>query len=448
MAEQSLSPSHELRLPRQLRRQLQALDKSQIQAVLASLSEEQAEALRWDWELWARDAQLPPPGDWSTWFICAGRGFGKTRSGAEWIRDQVKAGARRMALVAATAADARDTMVEGESGLLAISPPHERPLYEASKRRVTWPNGAIATLYSSERPDRLRGPQQEVAWCDELAAWKYPQETWDNLLFGLRLGASRVVVTTTPRPTKLVRALLADPTTAVSRGTTDENRANLSKTFYSTVVGKYAGTRLGRQELRAELLEDTPGALWTLALLEQNRVSAAPELVRIVVAIDPAVSANEHSAETGIVVAGLSEEGHGYLLEDRSGKYSPNEWAAIALELFDSYQADKIIAEVNQGGDLVESNLRTHRRNAPVKKIHASRGKRVRAEPISSLDEQHKIHHVGVFPALEDQLTTWDASSSAASPDRLDARVWAFTELMLGCEPAQPSDFPVIDRRE
>jgi len=303
---QSQSTNLDLSSPRQLRKLLQALDKSQIQTVLASLNEDQAEALRWDWELWARDAQLEPSGDWAFWLILAGRGFGKTRSGAEWVRSRVEAGATRVALVAATAADARDTMVLGESGLLAVCPPHNRPVYEPSKRSVTWPNGAVAKLYSAEKPDRLRGPQHEVAWCDEVAAWSYPQETWDNLLFGLRLGASQCVVTTTPRPTTLIKQLVKDAT--VTTGTTYDNQANLSQVFLKTVLKKYEGTRLGLQELHARLLEDTPGALWNLALLEQNRVQYAPELIRVVVAVDPAVTNNENSSETGIVVAGVSAE--------------------------------------------------------------------------------------------------------------------------------------------
>ncbi len=372
--------------------------------------------------------------------MLAGRGFGKTRTGAEFIRDRIAAGARRLAFVAPTAADARDTMVEGESGILAKSASWDKPLYEPSKRRLTWPNGATATLFSAEQPNRLRGPQYDTAWCDELAAWKYPVDTWDNLQFGLRLGDPACCVTTTPRPTPLLKDILSDPATAVTRGSTFDNEENLADSFLRKVKRKYEGTRIGRQELFAELLEDTPGALWTLALFESNRVRHAPDLVRVVVAVDPAGSSDEEAAETGIVAAGVSATGEGYLLADDSGHYTPGEWGEKTVLLHDAIQADAVVVEVNNGGEMCAHVVRTaaqelHRagkRSSPhinVISVHASRGKITRAEPISALDEQHRIHHVGTFSVLEDQCSTWVPGQK--SPDRMDARVWAFSALML-----------------
>jgi len=365
-----------------------------------------------------------------TWLILAGRGWGKTRTGAEAIRRAVfELGYQRIALVAATAADTRDVMVEGESGLLNIGSPDERPLYESSKRRLTWPNGAIATLYSAEESDRLRGPQHDFAWCDEIATWKNP-DTWDMLLFGLRLGDDpRVVVTTTPRPTKIVKELLADSTCVVTRGTTYENRDNLAPTFYSKIVRRYEGTRLGRQELLAEVLTDTPGALWTYELLDACRVHELPDLVRVVVAIDPAVTANEESDETGIIAAGIGSDGHGYVFGDESDIYAPVEWARAAIKLYREHFADLIVAEVNNGGDMVGFTVATVDPHANFKAVRASRGKYTRAEPIAALYEQGFIHHVGDLAKLEDQLCTW--VPGADSPDRLDVAVWALTELFL-----------------
>jgi len=313
---------------------------------LATLDPPDAFGLCHDWRLWARPSQLPPEGDWRVWLLLAGRGFGKTRSGAEWVRAQVETGAaKRIALVAPTAADARDVMVEGESGLLAIAPANDRPLYEPSKRRLTWANGAIATLFSADEPERLRGPQFDAAWADELAAWRYP-EAWDMLLLGLRLGEHpRVVATTTPKPVRLIRALLAAPDCVVTRGTTTENADNLAPSFLSAIRKQYEGTRLGRQELDAELLEDLPGALWTRDAIERARVGAAPSLRRVVVAIDPAVSSGESADETGIVVAGLAETGHAYMLADLSGRYRPHEWAARAIAAFHAHHADRVVAE-------------------------------------------------------------------------------------------------------
>lgn len=395
------------------------------------LTEEQKEELMWDWSLWARPKQLPPEGNWRVWLILAGRGFGKTRSGAEWVRQQVKLGnARRIALVGATAADSRDTMIEGESGLLRLFPESERPRYIPSKRRIIFANGAMATSYSADEPDRLRGPNHDLAWCDEIAAWRYP-DAWDQLIFGLRIGKDpRVVATTTPRPTRLIRSLVSRDDVAVTTGSTFENRANLAPTFLQEVLARYEGTRLGRQELYAEILDDVEGALWTRQMIEDCRVTTVPDLVRVVVGVDPAITSTEFSAETGIVAVGIDANGKGYVLDDRSIKGTPVEWANAAIALYHRAQADRIIVEANQGGDMVRHTLQTVESQIPIKTVHATRGKRTRAEPVSALYEQNQIHHVGAFPALEDQMCSWTPDSP--SPDRIDALVWAVTELMIG----------------
>ena len=398
------------------------------------------------WPKTARPEQLPPPGDWwTTWLLMAGRGFGKSRAGAEWVRSLAEsAWTGRIALVAATAGDARDVMVEGESGILAISRDSFRPLYEPSKRRLSWPNGVTATLYSAEEPDRLRGPQHGAGWCDELAAWSNLNETWNNLQLGLRLGTRpRLLISTTPRPHRLIRSLLEreGKDVAVTRGKTADNAQNLAPSFLENVLARYSGTRLGRQELDGEILTDTPGALWNLASIDRDRVEEAPELRRVIVSIDPAVSTNENSDLTGIVVAGVDGRGHCYVLEDLSGKYSPSEWARKAIAAFDRHKADRIIAESNNGGQLVENTLRTVRRDVPFRAVHASRGKVTRAEPVSALYEQGKVHHVGAAMAeLEDQMCSFtsdfDRSRAGYSPDRVDALAWAVTELSI--QPQSP----------
>jgi phage terminase large subunit-like protein len=404
--------------------------------LVRSLTPEQALKIKYDWPYRARPGQLPPPGEWRVWLLLAGRGFGKTRTGAEFVRARVGARtARRIALVAPTAADARDVMVEGESGLLAIAPPADRPLYEPSKRRLTWSNGAIATTYSADEPERLRGPQHDFAWCDELAAWRYP-EAWDMLMFGLRLGDDpRAVVTTTPRPTKLIRALIADPKVMMTRGATAENRANLAPAFLDQIVRRYEGTRLGRQELDAELLDDMPGGLWQRGIIEATRTSTVPKFSRVVVAIDPAVSASEHADETGIIAAGRDSNGHGYVLADASGRYAPAEWARVAIAAYGARQADRIVAEINNGGDMVEATLRMIDPNVPFNAVRAARGKVARAEPVAALYEQGRIHHIGTFAQLEDQMCSFtsdfDRTTAGYSPDRVDALVWAFTELLV-----------------
>jgi phage terminase large subunit-like protein len=391
------------------------------------------------------DAQKPPPGDWRVWLLLAGRGFGKTRTGAEFVRAQVEAGrARRIALVAPTALDARSVMVEGESGLLSIGPSQERPAYEPSLHRLTWKRyGAVATLFSADEPNRLRGPQHDLAWCDELAAWRYPQ-AWDMLMFGLRLagpggGDPRAIVTTTPRPIRLIRELLADPKVVVTRGRTADNAAHLAPAFLDQIVRRYEGTRLGRQELDGELLDDMPGALWTHGLIDAARVTAHPDLVRIVVAIDPAATSGEHADETGIIVAGRDAAGHGYVLADASGHHPPVEWAKLAVAAYHAQHADRIVAEVNNGGEMVAAMLRLTDPNVPFTAVHAAHGKVARAEPVAALYEQGRVHHLGAFAPLEDQMCAFSADFNrdiaGYSPDRVDALVWALTELFLNPMP-------------
>jgi phage terminase large subunit-like protein len=367
------------------------------------------------------------------WLVQAGRGWGKTRVGAEWVKQQQKLGCSRIALVGPTAADCRDVMVEGDSGILSLYGTGIRPLYEPSKRRVTWPNGAIATTYSADEPERLRGPQHDAAWADEIGAWKYATEAWDMLMFGLRLGQRpRCVATTTPRPIQLVRDLTKASSTVVTRGRTFDNAANLAPSFLEQILSKYEGTRLGRQEIEGELLDDVPGALWTRSEIDKLRVTEAPELVRVVIPIDPAMTSGEKADETGIVPVGLGVDGHGYVLKDLSCRMSPDGWARRAVQAYHELEADRIIAEVNNGGELVENVIRTADPLVSYKSVHASRGKRVRAEPVSALYEQSRVHHVGSFPQLEDQMCAFTPDGYDGSPDRVDALVWGLTELMLG----------------
>lgn len=399
-------------------------------AFIASLTTEQLNNLARDWRFWARDKQLPPPGDWRYWIILAGRGFGKTRTGAEWVRDQVRT-YPMVNLIGATADDARDIMIEGESGILAVCPEYERPDYRASKRRLEWPNGARSLIFTADEPERLRGKQHMKLWADELCSWRYA-EAWAQAVLGLRLGDNpQACITTTPKPTKLLRELLKHPKAVVVRGSTYENRPNLAEDFFSDIIRQYEGTRLGRQELNAEILDDVEGALWTRTQLDAQRVEKAPVLKRIVVAIDPAVTSGEDSDETGIIVAGVGAvDGRGYVLDDVTVRDTPEQWARVAIKAYHHWKADRVIAETNNGGDLVETVLRTIDKTIPFSKIHASRGKRTRAEPVSALYEQGRVSHVGALAVLEDQLCTWVQGED--SPDRLDAMVYALTELMLG----------------
>lgn len=406
------------------------------------------------WPFWARSNQLAPARDWSNWLILAGRGFGKTRTGAEWVRVNMcgdtpltRGRWRHIALVAETAADARDVIVgdgnavsdpKAGSGLLQIHPPHYRPVYEPSKRRLTWPNGAVASIYNGTEPDQLRGPQHDAAWCDELAKWQYAKETWDQLQFGLRTGTNpQTCITTTPRPIALLKEIMAQPDTVVTRGSTFENSPHLSPKFLSVIRRKYEGTRLGRQELNAEILEDIEGALWKRSSIDELRIQERdlPPLERVVVAIDPSVSSAEDANECGIICAGLGSDGKGYVLDDASGAMQPLDWAREAISLLNMRRGDRIIAEVNNGGDLVEHVLRTVDQRVPFHAVWASRGKITRAEPISALYEQGRVRHVGPLPRLEDQMCAFtvdfDRRDMGYSPDRVDALVWALTELMI-----------------
>ena len=421
---------------------LAALPTRVLDPVLAGLDDRQVEAALYDWSLWGRpDQQLPGDLDWFIMLYLAGRGWGKTRTGAEAIRREVEAGrAGRIALVGPTAADVRDTMIEGESGLMRVFPPWNLPEYEPSKRRVTFRNGAVATAYSADQPDRLRGPNHDLAWADELAAWRYP-DAWDMLMMGLRIGDQpRAIVTTTPRPIALIKSLINRAGVRVVTGSTFDNAANLAPSFLDEITGRYEGTRLGRQELHAEILDDAEGALWSRILLDEHRVREVPDLTRLVVAVDPAVSAGPDSAETGIVAVGVDEGGHGYVVDDRSTRGSPAEWASQAIALYHTLRADRIVAEANQGGDMVRHTLATVDPTVPVRLVHASRGKRTRAEPVAALYEQGRIHHVGGFPALEDQQCSW-VPGEGVSPDRVDALVWAVTDLLVG-QQAPPAVVP------
>ena len=385
------------------------------------------------WRFWARPNQLPPPGDWRFWLILTGRGWGKTRTGAEWVRSEAET-SRYVNIIGATADDARDIMIQGESGILSICPPWRRPEYKKSERRLDWPNGAETLIFTADEPDRLRGKQHQRLWADELAAWRYGQEAWDQAMFGTRLpGQSvRVLVTTTPQPNnKVIRGLLKDPGCVVVRGITDENRSNLDPTWFSGIINRYQGTRLGRQELMGELLEDVPGALWTREQLDNLRLAEAPDLQRIVVAIDPAMTSGDNADETGIVAVGKARDGHAYVLRDVSGRFSPKTWAQRAAWLYHDLGADRVIGEVNNGGEMVEHTLRTADATIPYRAVHASRGKRVRAEPIAALYEQGRVHHIGGFPEMEDQMCNYTPDGYDGSPDRLDALVWALTELGL-----------------
>ena len=399
-----------------------------------------SDALKADWRRIARPNQLPPAGDWwRIWLLLAGRGFGKTRTVNEFVRSEVEAGrACRIALLAATASDCRDVLVTGHSGILRVFPEASRPTYEPTKRLLTWPNGAIATMYSADEPDRLRGPQFDLAICDELAAWRYP-EALDMLLLGLRIGKNpRVAIATTPRPTKVIRDLLAreGKDVVVTRGSTLENRENLAPAYVEQIIERYKGTRLERQEIFGEVLEDTPGALWNRDTLESTRVDEAPkDLQRIVVAVDPAGSSEEGADETGIIVAGLGQDGHGYVLEDLSGRYAPTEWARRALGAFHVWKADRIVAETNYGGEMVRATIEAIDASVPVSTISSSRGKVLRAEPVAAFFEQRRAHMVGAHPELEDQACRFTSDwtrSRDGSPDRVDALVFALTELMLG----------------
>ncbi len=435
-------------------------------ALFSSLNRREQQDFLYHWNFWARPEQRQPAGDWSIWLIMAGRGFGKTRAGAEWVRSIAECdGSARFALVGANYAETRTVMVEGESGLLSIAPPQQRPIWEPSLKRLTWENGAQAHLYSAAEPEGLRGPQHSHAWCDEIAKWMnnagQAEAAWDNLKMGLRLGfRPQLVATTTPRPVPLVRALVSGGV-AITRGRTRDNDLHLPVAFLTAMEADYRGTRLGRQELDGELIEDVEGALWTRAMIEGCRVGrdavrvehsrdtgdgasrshdcARDEreigFVRVVIGVDPPASKNGDAC--GIIVAGLGADGKAYILADCSvEKASPESWARKVADAADRYDADRVIAEANQGGAMVKSVLQAAKISLPVKLVHAARGKVARAEPVAALYENNRVHHVGAFPQLEDEmcglLVGGGYEGPGRSPDRADALVWALTELMLG----------------
>ncbi len=391
-----------------------------------------ADALRADWRSQARPEQLAPDGEWFGWLILAGRGWGKTRTGAEWILQKKRSGCRMMGLVGSTTSDVRDVMIKGPAGILSIAPEWDRPEYEPSNRSLTWTNGATCLLYSAEEPNRLRGPQFEAVWCDELAAWADPVEAWEMLEYGMRSGNPQVCVTTTPRPLPIIKEMKVRTDFRVTTGSTYENRENLAESFFRNVVARSENTRLGRQEIFAEILEDTPGALWTLDMIERARVKERPKLSRIVVALDPAVTSGATSDLTGIVAVGLgADDGHAYVLADVSGKYSPLEWSVKAIALYWKLGADRLVAESNMGGDMIEASLRNVDANVSYKGIPARVGKIGRAEPVAAIYEQGRCHHVGLFPELEAEMCGYTPTTKK-SPDRLDALVHGTAELMLG----------------
>jgi len=456
---------------------------ARLRLVASILSERQAAHRRainaYDWTSMARPEQIPPgePGaalarkDWDYWIIKAGRGWGKTMTGAQTVRAQVAQGRRRnIALVAPTLGDGRKLMIEGPSGILAITPEVDRPTWIAKDRELHWPNGAVAHLYSSEEPERARGGNHDYLWADELGSWRNAEMTWKLIRLALRITGPRgdspqMVITMTPRPTALIRQLVINPGSIVQGGSTYDNAKNLDRKFFEAIRDEFEGTRLGQQEIRGELLGDTPGAMFKMSTIERSRVVVPPfDLLRVVLAIDPATADEADrkraaeteifTAETGIVYAGVGrcicqnkEAIHGFVLGDLSGYYQPEEWAKIAVDAYHDQQMDKIIAEVNNGGALVGSTLRAYARDRPVayQAVTASRGKAIRAEPIATLYEKGEVHHVGVHARLEDQMTTWNPLLARKSPDRLDADVWALTHLMLsGSAPRVGRPLPTV----
>ena len=396
---------------------------------------------------WLHPGQHPPPGDWRVWMMLAGRGFGKTFAGAHWVHERATEGGRgtRIALVGATLSDVREVMIEGESGLLATAPTARRPVWLPTRGVLIWPNGATASVYSGESPDGLRGPQHDFAWCDELAKWPYPQDSWDNLMMGLRSGDQpQAIVTTTPRNIALIRALKVQEDVVVTGGGTADN-GGLPRAFRRAMLRDYGGTRLGRQELDGELIEDVEGALWTRDMLEACRVrpeaGRLPDLVRVVIGVDPPATATGDAC--GIIVAGLGRDGHCYVIEDASvARASPQVWAAAVAQAAARHHADRVVAEGNNGGDMVTSVLRAADAALPVVRVNAQHSKSARAEPVSLAYARGEVHHLGAFPALEDELCGMLAGGGyegpGRSPDRADGCVWAVSEAMAGRGNAGP----------
>ena len=431
--------------------------------LISALPDDDLAFLLADWQVWARDDQLPPPTapdgtPWRVWLILGGRGAGKTRAGAEWVRSKALGvppiadrPARRIALVGETIADVRRVMIEGVSGLLAVHADDERPRFEISKGQLVWPNGTVAEIFSAESPDGLRGPQFEVAWCDELCKWRNAEETWDMLQFALRLGdAPQAVVTTTPRPQALLKAVMADAATVITRASTADNADNLAPSFVAEMNRRYAGSLLGRQELLGELIEGETGGLWRRAWIDDIRIDELPELTNIVVAVDPPVTATVQSDACGIIVAGRGRDGRAYVVDDRSlqGR-EPIVWARAVRAAYHDHRADRVVAEINQGGDLVVAVLKQIDDAMPVRTVRATRGKWLRAEPVAALYAEGRVIHAGNFEDLEIEMCAFglDGRSHGRSPDRLDALVWAITDLMIDpLPPARPPQRPVIRR--
>lgn len=417
-------------------RSIASLPDAKRKAKLDELSPAAKAIARYTWAHWAREKQLPPAGDWTVWLVLAGRGFGKTRTGAEWFRAEAEQRPNGTGeLLAMTPADARDVMITGPAGILSVCPPWNRPDYEPSIGALTWPNGFKALIRSAHNPEKVRGPEPEVAWADELAAWpsKKGREAWDNLMFGLRAGEKpRVAVTTTPKPIPLLRELMKADGTVVTTGSTYENRDNLAPSFFETILKKYEGSTLGRQEIYAEMLDEIEGALWKHALIEKHRIAAdaeLPELERVVVGVDPSGGV----VETGIVVVGVTKDRHVYVLEDATLRDTPQRWGSVVIAQYEKWKSDIVAGEKNYGGDMVRSTVETAARDmgAAVRYKHvlASRGKTIRAEPVVALYEQGRVHHRGTWPALEAEMTTWVPGEP--SPNRIDALVWAVTELAV-----------------
>lgn len=406
-----------------------------VKTKLKALRRRRKEALyKYDWLLQARPKQLLPQGEWWVWMILAGRGFGKTRTGAETLRyliDRKKI--RHIGLIGQTIQEVKSVMVEGESGLLSVFPPRNRPRYEKSRDRLVWENGATATFYGGDHYESLRGPQFDMVWVDELAKFREPEKTWQQIMMCLRLGESpRAIITTTPRPLRLIKDLSTTEGVVVTKGTTFENAQNLSRHFIKIIKDKFHNTTIGRQELMGEMIETAGNALWTREMIERNRSGdACSSYTRIVVAVDPAVTSHADSDETGIIVAALGAEGCAVILEDLSLRGTPLQWARAAVEAYHRHKADRVVAEVNMGGELVEQMLRSLDASVSYKAVRATRGKDVRAEPIAALYEQGKVKHKGCFPQLEDQMCSYVKGESKKSPDRMDALVWALTDLML-----------------
>lgn len=420
---------------------LAQMDDEAREKTLSEMSPEALASLKHDWNFWSRPNQRAPEGLWTTWLVLAGRGFGKTRMGAEWVREVArKYPGCRIALVAETAADARDVMIKGDSGLLNTDPLLTEDCWSPTNRCLTWPNGSKAWCYNATEPDQLRGPQHHFGWVDELAKFRYAQDIWDQLMFGLRLGEHpQVLVTTTPRPLEIIKKLMADPSTYTTRGSTLDNKDNLAASTVQYLYDRYKNTRLGRQELEGEVLGDIPGALWSREDIDNARLTKEeiPDMERIFVAVDPAASSEEGSDEHGIVVVGLARDAdgyaRGYVLEDGTLKGTPEQWGRQVIKLYRKWEADKIIAEKNNGGEMVEHVIKSVDRSVAVELVHASRGKYVRAEPVSSLYEQGRVHHVGMFDKLEDQMCAFSIDNlrggANGSPDRVDALVWGLTKL-------------------